>query len=148
MNFARIIMGGLAAGLVINVSEGILNAVVLADDWAKIMAGLGKPAEFSGGQIVMFNVMGFTMGIAMVWLYAAIRPRYGAGAKTAICAGCATWTLSTLLPSIGQAAMDLFPSGLIAFALAWSLVEMVVAGLVGGWVYREEAPAAARAHAA
>jgi hypothetical protein len=148
MNFARIVMGGLAAGLVINVSEGILNAVVLADDWARIMAGMNKPAEFSGGQIVLFNVMGFMLGIAMVWLYAAIRPRYGAGPKTAICAGCATWTLAALLPSIGQVAMDLFPSGLIAFALLWALVEMIVAGLVGGWIYREEAPAVARAHAA
>lgn len=141
-------MGGLAAGLVINVSEGILNAVVLADDWAQVMAAMGKPAEFSGGQIALFNVMGFALGIAMVWLYAAIRPRYGAGAKTAICAGCATWTLSTLLPSIGQVAMSLFPSNLIAIGLVWSLVEMIVAGLVGGWLYREAAPAAARAHAA
>jgi hypothetical protein len=111
------------------------------------MSGLGKPAEFTGGQIALFNVMGFALGIAMVWLYAAIRPRYGAGAKTAVCAGCATWTLSTLLPSIGQSAMNLFPGNLIAIALVWSLAEMIVAGLVGGKLYREEAPAAVRAHA-
>ena len=30
----------------------------------------------------MFTVWGFLVGIFAVWLYAAIRPRYGAGAKT------------------------------------------------------------------
>ena len=148
MNLGRILMGGLAAGPVMNVSEATLNVAVLGDDWAQVMTALGKPAEFSGGQIALFNVMGFALGIAMVWLYAAIRPRYGAGAKTAICAGCATWTLSTLLPSIGQVAIGLFPSGLIAVGLVWSLVEMILAGLVGGWLYREEAPAAIRTQAA
>jgi hypothetical protein len=148
MNMARILMGGLAAGLVINISEATLNVAVLGDDWAQVMTALGKPSEFTGGQIALFNVMGFALGIATVWLYAAIRPRYGAGPKTAVCAGSATWTISMLLPSIGQAAMNLFPPNLIAIGLVWSLVEMIVAGLVGGKLYREEAPAAIRAHAA
>ena len=137
MKWGRIFIGGLVAGVVINVSEAILNVPVLGDDWAEAMAALGKPGEFSGGQIAMFNVMGFLVGIAIVWMYAAIRPRYGAGPRTALCAAAATWFLSCALPSIGQIAMDLWPLRVMLIALLWGLVEMIVAGLVGGWLYRE-----------
>src|SRR5207249_3963498 len=41
----------------------------------------------------MFLAWGFLVGIFAVWLYAAIRPRYGAGPKTALCAGAAVWGL-------------------------------------------------------
>jgi hypothetical protein len=34
---------------------------------------------------------GFVVGIAAIWLYAAIRPRYGPGAATALRAGFAVW---------------------------------------------------------
>ena len=142
MNWTRIILAGLAAGLVINVSEVILNVPVLGDDWAEAMAALGKPEEFGGGQIALFNVMGFVSGIALAWLYAAIRPRYGPGPKTAVCAGAALWFLSYLLPTIGHIAMDLWPLGTLLFALVWGLVEMILAGLVAGWLYREQGQAA------
>ena len=86
MNGARVILGGLLAGVVINVFESILNGVVLAKDWEAAMAALGKP-PMAGDQIAVFIVWGFLVGIFAVWLYAAIRPRYGAGPKTALCAG-------------------------------------------------------------
>ena len=45
----------------------------------------------SPGQIVLvlgsFVIWGLFVGIFPVWLYAAIRPRYGAGLKTALGAG-------------------------------------------------------------
>ncbi len=138
MNWKRIILAGLVAGLVINVSEAILNIPVLGNDWAEAMSALGKPKEFSSQQIGLFNLMGFLSGIALVWLYAAIRPRYGAGPRTAICAGSTMWLLTYLLPAIGQIALDLWPIGAMITALVWGLVEMIVAGLVGGWLYREE----------
>ena len=142
MNWRRIILGGLVAGLIINVSEGVLHEGVLKDTWSTAMQALGKPGEFSGGQIAMFNVMGFLTGIALVWLYAAIRPRCGAGPKTAMCAGATVWFLAYVLATIGQVAMDLWPLGALITALSWGLVEMIVAGLAGGWLYREQDQAA------
>jgi hypothetical protein len=38
-----------------------------------------------------FVLWGFLVGIFAVWLYAAIRPRYGDGPKTALCAGAVVW---------------------------------------------------------
>ena len=138
MNWGRIILGGLAAGVVINISEATLHEGILKDTWSAAMQELGKSGEFGSGAIAMFNIMGFLIGIALVWLYAAIRPRYGAGPKTAMCAGTAVWLLAYALPTIGQVAMDLWPLSALLTAIGWGLVEMILAGLAGGWLYKEE----------
>ena len=80
INTARVVVGGLVAGLVINVSEFILNMVVMGADMNAAMTRLNLPPV--GGQaITVFVVLGFALGIGTIWLYAAIRPRYGAGLK-------------------------------------------------------------------
>ena len=107
------------------------------------MQALGKSGELSGGQIALFNIMGFLAGIALIWLYAAIRPRRGADPKTAMCAGATVWFLYYVMPTIGgQSALDLWPLGAAITMILWGLVEMVVAGLAGGWLYREQNQAA------
>ena len=44
--------------------------------------------------LISLIVMTFVLGIASVWLYAAIRPRFGPGAATAVCAGLAVWVIA------------------------------------------------------
>src|SRR5437588_1440188 len=90
-NRVRVVLGGLLAGVVINVVEFVTNGVVLKADWGQAMQALGKPAVPSGSAIAIYNVWGFLVGIAAVWIYAAIRTRYGAGAGTAARAGIAGW---------------------------------------------------------
>lgn len=145
INLAKVIAGGLLAGVVINVSEGLLNGVVLASDWAEIMRGYNKPSTFSAGQIVTFNLFGFITGIFAVWLYAAIRPRFGAGPKTAVTAAIAVWFIGYLMPSLGYIAMDLFPVRLVTIAIVVGLVEIILGTLLGARVYREEATAGSAA---
>ena len=137
-NRVRVILGGLLAGLVINMVEFITNGVVLREAWGRAMQALGKPAELSTGAIVIFNVWGFLVGIAVVWLYAAIRPRYGAGPKTAIRAGLATWAVAVFLANLGNYPLGLFPTRLLVITSMVALVEIVVAALVGAWLYKEE----------
>ena len=137
-NRGRVILGGLLAGLVINVVEFITNGVVLPEAWGQAMQALGKPAQLSAGAIVIFNIWGFLVGIAAVWLYAAIRPRYGAGPKTAIRAGLATWAVAVFLANLGNYPLGLFPTRLLVITSIVALVEIVVATLVGAWLYKEE----------
>ena len=139
INLSRVIVGGLAAGLVINVGEFLLNGVILASQMAAAMTRLNLP-PIGDSAIAMFVVMGFLLGIATVWLYAAIRPRYGIGAKTALCAGAAVWFLAYLYPSIGMGVMGLFSQDLIIIGLVWGLVEVLAAAVAGAWLYHE-APA-------
>jgi len=69
-NRGRVILGGLLAGVVINVVEYVTNGIVLREAWGRAMQALGKPADLSAGAIVIFNVWGFLLGIAAVWIYA------------------------------------------------------------------------------
>ena len=137
-NRGRVILGGLLAGLVINIVEYITNGIVLREGWSRAMQALGKPAELSPGAIVIFNVWGFLLGIAAVWLYAAIRPRYGLGPNTATRAGLVAWAVAVFLPNLGNYPLGLFPTRLLLISTVVALVEIVVATLVGAWLYKEE----------
>ena len=81
--------------------------------------------------------MSFLLGIFAVWLYAAIRPRMGAGAKTAVCAGLIVWGLANLYPNIAFMAMDFFPMSLLLTGVIWGLVEITLATVAGAWLYKE-----------
>jgi len=137
-NRGRVILGGLLAGVVINLVEFVLNGVVLKDAWAQAMQAIGKPAQPSGGEILLFNVWGFLLGIAAVWLYAGIRSRYGAGVATAVRAGLAVWFLSVFLADLGLGATGIFPVRLMVITGLVELFEIPIATVVGAWIYKEE----------
>src|SRR5687767_13950858 len=90
INVARVLIGGFVAGLVINIGESVFNGWLFASDLQAAVARLNLP-PIGGNAIATFVMLAFALGIAMVWLYAAIRPRYGAGVNTALCAGAAVW---------------------------------------------------------
>jgi hypothetical protein len=145
INLGRVILGGIIAGIVIDVFEGVLNGVILSQQWTDVQKELGKSGNMSVKQIVAFNVWGFAVGILTVWLYAAIRPRYGSGPRTAVCAGLAVWALAFALGSAAPVFLHMFPVGLVSTSLAVELVEMIVAGLAGAAVYKEASTVAAMA---
>jgi uncharacterized protein YacL len=112
------------------------------------MQALGKPAQLSAGAIVIFNICGFLLSIAAVWLYAAIRSRYGAGPTTAIRAGLVTWAVAVFLANLGNYPLGLFPTRLLVITSIVALVEIVVATLVGAWIYKEGEVVAQAVHRA
>lgn len=136
INWSRVIAGGLVAGLILNIGEYLLNEPILGEEWAAAMAALNAQ-PVGGAAIAWFLVLGFLLGIAMIWLYAAIRPRLGAGPKTAICAGLTVWFFAYFWSSMGILVMGLFPSSLIWISLVWGLVELPVAALLGAYLYQE-----------
>jgi len=123
INWARVILGGLLAGVVINAFESVLNGVIFAEEMEAAMKALGR--QVGGGQIAMFVVWGFLVGIFAVWLYAGIRPRYGAGPKTEALAGLAVWVLGYLLAADTPIPLDLFPFRLMVIGLAIGRVEVI-----------------------
>ncbi|HKW17493.1 MAG TPA: hypothetical protein VJO35_08305 [Terriglobales bacterium] len=147
-NRVRVVLGGLLAGVVINLSEFVTNGVVLKADWGQAMQALGKSPNITGSAIAIYNIWGFLAGIAAVWIYAAIRPRYGAGAGTAARAGLATWVLSGLLASLANYPSGVFPTRLLVITTVVALFEMVIATIVGAWIYKEGAADAVRSAAA
>ena len=137
INVSRVILGGLLAGVVINLSEFLVNGVWLMDDWNAAMMALNKPGGFGGLQIATLNSWGFAVGIAAIWLYAAIRPRFGPGPRTALIAGLATWIIGYLLSGIPGISMGLFPAWLMVIGICAGVVEVLIGALLGAWVYKE-----------
>ena len=142
INSGRVVLGGIVAGIVGNILGYLVDGLMLAPQWAAAMKTLGRP-EFSVNQIVAFNIIGLVYGILVVGLYALIRPRYGAGPKTAVYAGLGAWAIGVLLPNASlMGAAGLFPSNLTAMTTAAAIVETVAAALAGAALYKEGASSA------
>ena len=135
INWGRVFVGGLVAGLIISLFEYVTNGVVLAANWDAAMKALGR--HFPASAIPVFIVGDFITGVAAIWLYAAARPRFGVGPKTAALTGFAYWIMGYALPTLGQIPLGLFPKRLLVFGCIVGLVEIVVASVVGAWLYRE-----------
>jgi len=139
LNWRRVVVGGLAAGLVMNVSEAALHGGVLGGDAVALFEKHGIPASGEPWQMGLLVGMTFLLGIATVWLYAAIRPRYGAGPGTALRAGAAVFVLAHLWSGVylGAGFAGLITPRLAWVPVVWGLFEAMAGALVGGWLYRE-----------
>ena len=71
INTGGVIKGGLVAGLIINISQTILNVPVLGPMMQAELAARNLP-EVTGAAIGIFVVMCFVLGLLLVWLYAAV----------------------------------------------------------------------------
>jgi hypothetical protein len=136
INYGRVVLGGIIAGLILNIGELVLNMLVLAKDWEAAMRALNMP-PIGGSASLIFIVLCFVLGVMQVWLYAALRPRFGAGPKTAICTGLYVWALAYAWSSFSAMAMGVFPARLFWISLIWGLFEVPIAALAGCWFYRE-----------
>jgi hypothetical protein len=137
INIGRLLLAGIVAGIVSDVLGYLVDGVLLAQRWADEMLGLGR-SEFSLEQIVWFNVLGLIAGILLIWVYAAILPRFGDGVGTALIAGVAVWLIGYLLPNLGFMWVGgLFSEHLTAFTTAGNLVEVLAGAVAGAALYKE-----------
>lgn len=137
INWNRVLLGGIVAGFIIDVVQWLLHGLVLGSEWRQAMQTLGRPVEESAGRMVFYVGLGLVYGILAIGAYAAIRPRFGAGPKTALYAGLGVWLLGYCLPTLTWIPMGLFPRPLVAIAMLVGLVEILLATLAGAWLYQE-----------
>ena len=137
INLGRVVVGGLLAGVVLNVFEFVLNEPILGDQWTAAMESLNRLAPSGAGAMMGYVVWNFLLGIALVWFYAAVRPRFGPGPKTAVITGLAVWFIIWFLGFGGTLLSDMFPSSLVVITLIWEFFEVPIATLAGAWLYRE-----------
>jgi hypothetical protein len=136
INTGRVVIGGLIAGLVLNIGEFLLNAVVLGAQMKDFMAKHNFP-EPSPSFIPIAVGLTFVMGIVMMLGYACIRTRLGAGPKTAIIAGLFAWFGVYFYSGIINGVIFGLPIGTIAMVVAWGLVQYSLAALAGAWANKE-----------
>ena len=148
INLGRVVAGGLVAGVVANAIDFVSNTYVLASDiaaWAPTR-NLDPAAMNSGPVAATWIVVDFIFGLLLVSTYAAMRPRLGAGPKTAVLAGLALWGAITLVlfgfTQMGVFSMALFVKGSIA-----ALINTLAASVAGAAVYKEEGTAVGTSYA-
>jgi hypothetical protein len=137
INWGRVVAGGLLAGVVLNVIDWLVYGVWLHPDLAAAMQALGKQPAAMDSAVPIFVLVDFLCGIGLLWVYAAIRPRFGAGPKTAVIAGLAVWFFMGLLRTLGDAPMGLMPQRVMMVGALVSLVVLPVGAAVGAYVYKE-----------
>ncbi len=142
INMQKVIIGGLIAGVVLNVIDFVVFGMLLKAQMAAAMQALGRP-PMTNAQIPWFVFLDFVAGIGLVWLYAAMRPRYGAGPTTAAKAGVAGWFFGGLLPTLFMWPMALMPHNVTIIATVVALVEWPLAIVIGAKFYLEGAGAGA-----
>jgi hypothetical protein len=136
MNFGRVFLGGLLAGLIMNIGEFLLNTKVLGPQMMAFFSQHGFK-EPGGNFIVIAVTLTFILGIVAVWLYALIRPRLGPGVKAAIVAAFILWFGIYLYSSIFGMLLFGTPLNMLLIGCVWGLVEYIIATIAGAWVYQE-----------
>ena len=135
INMPRVVIGGLIAGVVLNVIDFVMFGMALQSQMAAAMQALGKP-PMTNAQVPWFVFLDFVAGIALVWLYAAIRPRFGPGPKTAILGGVLIYIAITLV-LFGFTNMGLMTMGMFVTGSIGAIVSTLAASLVGASIYKE-----------
>ncbi|HKS08181.1 MAG TPA: hypothetical protein VJS13_01455 [Pyrinomonadaceae bacterium] len=136
INFGRVILGGLVAGLILNIGEFVLNEVVFVKKMEEMLAGLNTPRP---GVAFIATATGITflLGIVIVWIYAMIRPRFGPGPKTAIVAAFVAWFCVYFYCGILNSTLFGMPASLMLIGMVWGFVEYTLGALAGAWLYKE-----------
>lgn len=138
INTGRWLAGGLAAGMVVWLIEGAASMLYMGDMEAALRA-MGLSMEMTAPIWALTVVMSLITGLALVFFYAAARPRFGPGPKTAAIVAVGLWASGVLLSLLGYYMIGMYPTQMLVTWGVVGLVEMIIAGMVGGWVYRESA---------
>ena len=139
MNSTRIILGGILAGIVLFVIAGITNGVILGGDWDAWVKAMGplNHAPSQGVATLIWLVVTILIGIAGLWIYAAVRSKLTPGPATAAKVGVVVWVCAFFAPELGNIALGAYPEKTIIVGSLAGLVGAVLSMLAGAWVYRD-----------
>ena len=143
MNIKKVVIGGIVAGIVVNVIDFVSNTYILGARM-KAETDAFKPGMadqmMTGSAITSYIIMDLVLGIALVWTYAAMRPRFGPGPRTAFFAAILFWLLA-LIFTAGFRQMGIMSPGLWWTFAFIGLVNFLLASWAGAKVYTEDAVA-------
>lgn len=137
INWSRVVLGGVLWFVVFNVLWAAAWFLFLRREAIPVFQQLNRPLQETPEWRVFWLVLTLVLGIFSIWFYAAIRPRYGPGPKTAAIAGFALWLFGWLLPRLPGSWQLQLPARFVALDVVAALVAIGVATLVGAWLYKE-----------
>lgn len=143
INTGKVVVGGVIAGIVMLVIDFLSQKFWLGPQ-ATAQFDAYKPgsseAMMSGSAMIVYPIIEILLGITLIWVYAAIRPRFGPGPRTAVCAVLPIWIASSA-SYYGYLSMGMMTAGLWwTFSLV-GLLTMIVATMAGAKFYSEDTAA-------
>ncbi|MGQ0537338.1 MAG: hypothetical protein ACT4R6_00195 [Gemmatimonadaceae bacterium] len=136
INTNRWLLGGIAAGVLLWLLEGAASQLYM-EDMQTALAARNISLQMTAGVWIWSVVVSLMLGLALVFLYAAARPRFGPGPRTAAIVAFALWVGGYVPSLIGYNMIGLYPNNLLVLWAVVGLVQLIVAGIVGAWLYRE-----------
>jgi hypothetical protein len=140
INAQKVIVGGIAAGIVMNVlgflGQGMLLGARMNAEMDAVVPGLSQ-RMVTGASIAINVLTQLVIGVLLVWLYAAMRPRFGPGFKTAAYAALVIWLCGLLFYS-GWYLTGMMLASTYVFVSLVALVTLLAGAYVGGMLYKEE----------
>lgn len=136
INLARVLIGGIVAGVVANAGDYLVNQVILVEDGTQLAQRLNldqAQVAASGTTWIVVNVL---YGLLLVFAYAAMRPRFGPGPRTAVISALTLYLAVTVI-LVGFMAMGMFVQDAFMRSAALQLLVTLAASLAGAAVYKE-----------
>jgi hypothetical protein len=138
INTGKVIAGGVAGAVALVVIDYLVNGVWLASRWTAQTAKLNPSLDMmSTNSTIGYVVVDIILAMMIVWLYAAMRPRFGPGSRTAMLAALYVWAIAAVFNSMFVVS-GMYSLKLVCVSLAGTLVGMLAAGYIGGMMYKEE----------
>ena len=136
INTGRVVLGGLVAGVVANALDYVINAYLMAEEGADMAQRLNLSQDVMQSSTYVWVGVDMIWGLLLVFTYAAFRPRFGPGPKTAILSGFTLWFAVCIMFG-GLMSMGIFTlPGFIKYS-ALTLISALAASLAGAAIYQE-----------
>ncbi len=137
VNKARLLLGGIVAGLIINLFEGVTHGLVFVNRDAEMLTRLGLSPSGSAGGIIALNMWGFAVGLLIVRLYTALRRGEGPGPKTAFHAALYVWAGASALAAAVPGILGIYKLDMAMVDVSIEFVAFALAGIAGAALYRD-----------
>jgi len=135
INVKSVLTSGLVAGAVICVSA-ITMVPVVGNQMDAVLSARGLP-PLSNMDMIFFTFISFIFGMALMFLYAVLKPHFGLRTKSAVMAALTVWVLAYLTSNASLAVYGFMPVKLVVIGTIWGLMELLLAGMVGSRIYRD-----------
>ena len=136
INARRVFLGGLVAGLLANLFDFVITTYLMATEFNGMLARLNVSEAAAQSWIPVFAVADFLWGFLLVFTYAAIRPRFGPGPRTAVIGAVILW-IGLALALVILMALGLHTPQSYVKSAALYLVSAVVSSMTGAALYKE-----------
>ena len=111
INWKHVFLIGLILGAIESALQLFSAMLFAGDELWELRAMLDAPGAIGDWHMILTLLVYVLVGIATVWLYAAIRPRYGPGPRTAAIAGFVIWLVTYAAHVQWGTAISLFSTG-------------------------------------